>query len=60
MNEKFEIDAKIVQNLEKKIIIKESRNIKNKKLNDQEMVKYIMKEIEGAVDLNVTQNNQNL
>lgn len=60
MSEQFEIDEGLVQKIERKIIVKESSNIKSKKLNDQEMVKLIRKLIEEAVDLNVTQNNQNL
>lgn len=50
MDEKLiEIDKKIVERLKRNIIIQESKNLKTKNLNDQQMVSWIKKRIEEEV-----------
>lgn len=49
MQNNTEIDVRKAQNILKKVIIKESNNIKRKDKNDGEMVKMIQKLIEEEV-----------
>ena len=44
--EELKIDAKAVERLKRKIIIKENMNLKTREMSDSQMVNWIKKEIE--------------
>lgn len=54
-NSDIEINESSIERLRKRIIIKENVNLKSKALNDQEMIKWIKRQIEEEVQTLINQ-----